>query len=48
MTNWDITNETGQCTIASDREHAQYVCEHLDIPFQEVNFVKEYWNEVFW
>ena len=47
MTNWDKTDETGVCTTDKDREDAQFVCDHLNIPFKEVNFVKEYWNDVF-
>lgn len=47
MKNWDLANETGHCTADYDCDDAQYVCKHLDIPFHEVNFVKEYWTEVF-
>ncbi len=47
MKNWDLTNELGQCTTDEDRKDAQYVCQHLNIPLREVNFVKEYWNNVF-
>ena len=46
MKNWDLTNETG-CTSESDREDAAFVCEQLKIPLHEINYVKEYWNEVF-
>ncbi|ELU17106.1 hypothetical protein CAPTEDRAFT_228913 [Capitella teleta] len=47
MVNWDLRNEVGVCTGDGDKEDAQYVCDHLKIPFKEVNFVKEYWNDVF-
>lgn len=47
MKNWDIADETGRCTTDADREDAQFVCDHLKIPLMEVNFVKEYWNDVF-
>ena len=47
MTNWDLTNETGHCMADHDREDARFVCDKLNIPFNEVNFVKEYWNDVF-
>ena len=47
MRNWDIANETGVCIVDQDREDAKYVCDYLQIPFVEVNFVKEYWNDVF-
>ncbi|XP_060823928.1 mitochondrial tRNA-specific 2-thiouridylase 1 isoform X1 [Bombus pascuorum] len=47
MKNWDIKNETGFCQTEEDYEDAQWVCKKLDIPFVEVNFVKEYWNNIF-
>ena len=48
MRNWDLTDETGVCSIDNDYEDAAYVCQHLNIPLVQVNFVKEYWNSVFW
>ncbi len=48
MVNWDEVNETGICTNDKDRDDARFVCQHLGIPFHETNFVKEYWNDVFW
>ena len=47
MRNWDISDEKGQCTVSQDSEDARFVCEHIGIPYHEVSFVKEYWNEVF-
>lgn len=47
MKNWDEKDEVGQCLSDSDMEDAKFVCQHIGIPFQEVNFVKDYWNEVF-
>ena len=47
MKNWDVRDETGKCTSDQDLEDAHYVCKHLEIPLLEVNFVKEYWTEVF-
>ncbi|XP_069162358.1 mitochondrial tRNA-specific 2-thiouridylase 1 isoform X2 [Procambarus clarkii] len=47
MRNWDEKDEKGQCTGDVDAEDAEWVCRRLDIPFREVNFVKEYWNDVF-
>lgn len=47
MQNWDVNDETGQCTIERDYEDAQRVCTRLDVPLTRVNFVKEYWNDVF-
>jgi len=47
MRNWDIADETGTCSVDKDAEDAAYVCQHIGIPFYEINFVKEYWNDVF-
>ncbi|XP_013419706.1 mitochondrial tRNA-specific 2-thiouridylase 1 [Lingula anatina] len=47
MKNWDGRDETGFCSADEDREYAQYACSHLDIPFIEVNFEKDYWHNVF-
>uniref|UniRef100_T1JMQ1 tRNA-5-taurinomethyluridine 2-sulfurtransferase n=1 Tax=Strigamia maritima TaxID=126957 RepID=T1JMQ1_STRMM len=46
MRNWDIQDED-TCTADKDAEDAAYVCKKLDIPFKQVNFVKDYWNSVF-
>ena len=47
MRNWDGRDETGHCNVDKEAEEAERICDKLDIPFREVNFVKEYWNEVF-
>ncbi|XP_055350571.1 mitochondrial tRNA-specific 2-thiouridylase 1-like isoform X2 [Paramacrobiotus metropolitanus] len=47
MRNWDSKDESGQCTLDKDCEDAENICRRLEIPFHEVNFVKEYWNDVF-
>lgn len=47
MNNWDVAEEGGECTVRKDEEDARFVCRALDIPFREVSFVKDYWNEVF-
>ncbi|KAL0120791.1 hypothetical protein PUN28_008465 [Cardiocondyla obscurior] len=47
MKNWDIRNEMGQCTVEKDYNDAQSICDKLKIPLVQVDFVKEYWNEVF-
>lgn len=48
MKNWDIIDETGTCTADNDYNDAQYVCDKLNIKLHYVNFVKVYWNDVFW
>lgn len=47
MRNWDERDEKGHCSNDAEAEDAEWVCNKLGIPFHEVNFVKEYWNEVF-
>lgn len=47
MRNWDVMEENTDCSIDEDAADAAYICAKLKIPFQEVNFVREYWNEVF-
>lgn len=47
MRNWDLRDETGHCSSEEDFHYAQRVCSTLRIPFHDVNFVKEYWNDVF-
>lgn len=47
MKNWDETDETGFCSSDKDYEDAQYISNKLQIPLTQVNYVKEYWNEVF-
>lgn len=47
MKNWDEIDEFGKCTGEADWEDAQYVCQKLQVPLHQVNFVKQYWNEVF-
>jgi len=47
MKNWDARDEKGHCQSDEDREYASRVCDKLDIPLTEVNFVKEYWTGVF-
>ncbi|XP_057598727.1 mitochondrial tRNA-specific 2-thiouridylase 1 isoform X3 [Hippopotamus amphibius kiboko] len=47
MKNWDLLDERGVCTADKDCEDAYRVCQILDIPFRQVSYVKEYWNDVF-
>lgn len=48
MQNWDISDETGKCSAEADYEDATFVCDKLKINLYRLNFVKQYWNEVFW
>ncbi|XP_054263536.1 mitochondrial tRNA-specific 2-thiouridylase 1 [Macrosteles quadrilineatus] len=47
MRNWDVSDETGKCSVNKDLEDAEKTCSKLGIPLHEVNFSKEYWNFVF-
>ena len=47
MKNWDLIDETGNCRADKEAEDAEYVCQRLQIPFYNFNFVKEYWMDVF-
>ncbi|XP_035825414.1 mitochondrial tRNA-specific 2-thiouridylase 1 isoform X2 [Aplysia californica] len=47
MKNWDIRDERGKCSVDEDREDAEFVCRTVGVPLYEVDFVKQYWNEVF-
>lgn len=47
MKNWDLIDEHGTCPGEVDLADAEWVCRRLDIPLTVVNFVKEYWNNVF-
>lgn len=47
MTNWDAREEEGHCTADSDLKDAAKVAQTIGIPFKNVSFVKEYWNDVF-
>ncbi|CAO3633653.1 unnamed protein product [Cunninghamella blakesleeana] len=47
MKNWDTRDERGVCPSEQDWQDVQTVCDHLKIPCQQVDFVKEYWNDVF-
>lgn len=47
MRNWDTSDESGTCTSQADWQDVQRVCETLEIECRQVDFVKEYWNQVF-
>jgi tRNA-specific 2-thiouridylase len=47
MKNWEEKDENGVCKSVQDYEDVARVCERLDIPYYGVEFVKEYWDNVF-
>jgi len=47
MQNWMVEKEDPFCSAEQDMLDAKNVCDHLQIPFQIVNFSKEYWDNVF-
>lgn len=47
MKNWDEKDENGVCRSVEDYEDVVRVCNTIDIPYYTVNFVKEYWDNVF-
>jgi tRNA-uridine 2-sulfurtransferase len=47
MKNWEEKDDSGACTTTQDFEDVARVCDRLEIPYYSVNFVKEYWDNVF-
>lgn len=47
MKNWEEKDENGVCRSTQDFDDVRKVCEHIDIPYYTVNFVKDYWDQVF-
>jgi tRNA-specific 2-thiouridylase len=47
MKNWEEKNGEGVCQSAQDFEDVAKVCDQLKIPYYSVNFVQEYWDNVF-
>lgn len=47
MKNWEEKDSNGICRSALEYEDVVRVCEQIDIPYYSVNFVKEYWDNVF-
>lgn len=47
MKNWEEKDEHGVCKASQEFEDVVRVCEQLEIPYYSVNFVKEYWDNVF-
>lgn len=45
MTNWE--DDDGYCTAAEDLQDARAICEQLDIPLHNVNFSRQYRDQVF-
>lgn len=47
MRNWDGKDETGFCSTENDWKDVQMICDKLDIPLVDIDFVKQYWTDVF-
>jgi len=48
MKNWDqVEEDSGRCQADRDWDDVQRVCDRLGIQRQRINFVHEYWTEVF-
>lgn len=47
MKNWEEKDASGACISSLEYEDVIKVCEQIDIPYYSVNFVKEYWDNVF-
>lgn len=47
MKNWEERDANGTCPSALEYADVVRVCEQIDIPHYSVNFVKEYWDNVF-
>lgn len=47
MRNWDEKDENGICQASLDLKDAEKVCDKLSIKLHEVNFSKQYWENVF-
>jgi len=47
MKNWEEDDTAEYCAAAEDMADAKNVCDIISIPFHEVNFAHEYWENVF-
>lgn len=47
MKNWEEKDANGICQSALEFEDVVRVCEKIEIPYYSVNFVKDYWDNVF-
>ncbi len=47
MKNWEEKDANGICKSSQEYEDVVRVCEQIGIPYYSVNFVQEYWDNVF-
>ncbi|KAL0083950.1 tRNA methyl transferase [Phycomyces blakesleeanus] len=47
MRNWDTADERGVCTSTEDWKDVQQVCATIGIKCRQIDFVKQYWQDVF-
>ncbi len=47
VNNEDYDNKKDKCDAQYEYEDAKAVCDYIGIPLERINFVKEYWDEVF-
>ncbi len=47
MQNWEVDNDDPFCSSEQDLQDAFAVSKALQIPFETINFAKEYWEHVF-
>lgn len=47
MQNWETDNDDPFCSAEQDLDDAYAVSKKIGIPFQTINFAKEYWQNVF-
>lgn len=47
MKNWEEHDASGACKASIEYEDVVRVCDQIGIPYYSVNFVKEYWDNVF-
>ena len=47
MRNWDEIEENGVCTSEAEWAHVQDICARMKLSCSRVDFVREYWHDVF-
>lgn len=47
MKNWEELDENGVCTSEADYKDVELVAQKIGIPYYTIDFVKEYWDNVF-